>query len=386
VVLRTSRANRYLSFNSETGVLKAECGITLADILRDFVPRGWFLPTTPGTKFVTLGGAIANDVHGKNHHVAGTFGANIVEFELLRSNGQRLLCSPTSNSDLFAATIGGLGLTGLVTWAAIRMRRVSGPYIDQETVKYKNLDDFFLLSQEAEGRLEHTVSWVDCTASGHGLGKGLFMGGNNSGQACEHFAEKNPICTIPVDFPNFTLNSLSVKAFNTLYYGKQFKRKSLSTVHYESFFYPLDVVHGWNKIYGPAGFYQWQCVVPYEGTRSPISDILKHIAASGNASFLAVLKTFGSKQSPGMLSFPQKGVTLALDFRNRGSKTLDLFTRLDEIVNTNGGRIYPAKDARMTGHTFAQSFPRWQEFSKHIDPAFSSSFWRRLNLTQGVVR
>jgi FAD/FMN-containing dehydrogenase len=379
-LLRTSRANRYLAFDEVEGTLTAECGVTLADIVRDFAPRGWFPATTPGTKFVTLGGAIANDVHGKNHHGAGSFGCHVLALELLRSDGRRLLCSPATNPDLFCATIGGLGLTGIITWATLRLRRIASSWIDQEIVKFRNLQEFFRLTEESVVRFEHTVSWVDCTATGRRLGRGLLMRGNVSTQREHAPFGRTPRFAVPLDFPNFSLNPFTVKLFNNLYFHRVRRPVAASVTHANAFFYPLDAVHRWNRIYGRRGFYQWQCVVPFEGERSPIFDIFNRIAASGEASFLAVLKTFGRRVSPGLLSFPREGVTLALDFRNRGEKTLALFRELDAIVRLNGGALYPAKDARMSPETFQVGFPRWRELIPHIDPQFSSSFARRIGL------
>ena len=375
-LLLTERWNRCVAFDERTGVLRCESGVTLADIIQTFLPRGWFLPVTPGTKFVSVGGAIANDVHGKNHHVAGTFGCHVRQFELLRSDGQRLLCSPTSNRDLFCATIGGLGLTGLITWAEIQLKPAASAFIDQESVKFQNLDEFFEVSASTPPELEYTVAWLDCVASGPNFGRGIFMRGRHSTKT-GRYPPKLPL-VVPVDFPSFALNALSVRAFNFLYYGKQRSRSVSSTIHYDPFFYPLDAVHHWNRIYGRRGFLQFQCVVPSTDNNRAIREILQTIVQSGQASFLAVLKEFGSVPSPGMLSFPRPGVTLALDFAYQGSRTLDLFSRLDSYVCEVGGALYPAKDACMGSKTFQCYYPRWQEFSRHIDPRFSSSFWRRV--------
>lgn len=376
-VIPMSGFDHFISFDNSTGIVRAEAGVSLASILETFVPRGWFLPVSPGTKFVTLGGAIANDIHGKNHHVAGTFGRHVVRFELLRSTGERLVCSPTENAGLFNATIAGLGLTGLITWVDLKLIPIKSPYLDTETIKFRNLDEFFDLSQENDSRFEYSVSWVDCTTEGAGLGRGLFMAGNFS-ESTKPGKRPNLSIPFPCEAPGWLLNSLFMKSFNTLYYNKQFNRVVKGLTHYEPFFYPLDAILNWNRMYGKCGFFQYQLVVPFDSDRGIIKEIFARITRSKRASFLAVLKTFGDIASPGMLSFPRKGVTLALDFPNDGKPTLDLMTELDNVVFQAGGALYAAKDARMSPQSFALSYPHVNEFKKFIDPGFSSSFWRRV--------
>jgi FAD/FMN-containing dehydrogenase len=378
-LLATTALNHLLAFDEQAGLLRCEAGVSLDEALRFLVPRGWFLPTTPGTKFVTVGGAIANDVHGKNHHRAGTFGCHVTQFELLRSNGERLLCSNDRNPGWFAATIGGMGLPGLITWAEFKVRRIVTASIEMESIKFGNLDDFFHLARESDQDYEYTVSWQDCLARGTSLGRGIFMRGNHAkagvGTLTVH---GNPRIGIPFDFPSFALNGLSIRTFNTLYYARLRLPVTKAVVHYNPFFYPLDSINNWNRIYGARGFFQYQFVVPFMSDQGAIREILRQIADAGQGSFLAVLKTFGDILSPGLLSFPRPGVTLALDFPNRGPETFRLFDRLDQVVLAAGGRIYPAKDARMSGSTFRACYPQWQEFVPYIDPAFSSSFWRRV--------
>jgi FAD/FMN-containing dehydrogenase len=380
-LVSTRLLNRFINFNKDTGVLRCEAGTTVADILKFSVPLGWFIPVTPGTKFVSIGGAIANDVHGKNHHIEGTIGRHILQFELLRSSGERLICSPSSNVELFKATIGGLGLTGLITWADIALRPVKGPYIQEESIKFQNLSEFFEISRSTDSKVEYTVAWLDCVASGANLGRGIFMRGDHSQRPAkrgDYYRESK--LSVPFDLPNWALNNLSVSAFNFLYFNKQQTKVLNHTTHYEPFFYPLDAVRGWNKIYGKQGFLQFQCVVPFgngSGEKA-IQEILKAIVADGSASFLAVLKEFGDIPSPGMLSFPRAGITLCLDFAFRGERTMKLFKNLHSIVFANGGAIYPAKDACMTPEEFRMSFPAISDFTQHIDPAFSSEFWRRV--------
>lgn len=379
-LLDTSSLNRFISFDENTGLLRCEAGVTLEDILKVIVPRDWFLPTTPGTKFVTVGGAIANDVHGKNHHKAGTFGRHVTRFELLRSDGERLICSPDENADLFRATIGGLGLTGLILWAEVRVRRVAGPFIAQEKIRFSCIDEFFEISADSDTRFEHTMAWVDCLAAGKNLGRGLFMRGNYTWpkRIPRKKAEPRHLFTVPVQLPAFALNLVTAKAFNSLYYHSQIPKRTHKTVSYDPFFYPLDAIHEWHRLYGPPGFLQYQFVIPYEQDRTAIKDILTQISQSSVVSLLAVLKVFGDVPSPGMLSFPRPGVTLALDFPFRGERTLALLNRLDEVVQANGGVLYPAKDARMSAASFQTFYPQWREFSQYVDPKFSSSFWRRV--------
>lgn len=376
-IISTRNLDRFISFNAETGLLKAEAGVTLAQILEAFVGRGWFLPVTPGTKFVTLGGAIANDVHGKNHHTAGTFGNFVERFEILRSSGERLTCSRKENAELFKATIAGIGLTGLITWAEIKLKPIAGPLIDMQSIKFANLDEFFEISASSDKDYEYTVAWIDCLASGAQLGRGIFMrGGHSTTRAPASY--RRPLFNMPINAPNFALNKFSIQAFNYLYYNKQSKKQVNTRVHYDPFFYPLDALGAWNKIYGSRGFFQFQCVVK---ERSAITQILQMIAKAGQGSFLAVLKEFGDVKSDGLLSFPRKGFTLALDFPNNGSKTLRLLKELEGLVIESAGAMYPAKDACMSPASFRQFYPKLDQFKQFIDPKFSSSFWRRVTGT-----
>jgi FAD/FMN-containing dehydrogenase len=376
-IIPTRALDRFISLDTQKGLLRCEAGVSLDEILQVIVPRGWFLAVTPGTKFVTVGGAIANDAHGKNHHRAGTFGCHVTQFELLRSDGRRLLCSRDSQRDLFSATVGGMGLTGLITWAEIRLTPIKSRRIDQRAMKFSSLDDFFTLSDEGEKQYSYTVAWIDCQSSGRKLGRGIFYAGNHCETGPLTSTRKPSKLAVPFDFPGFVLNGLSVRAFNWLYYHKQTRVVVENTIDYEPFFYPLDAVGDWNRIYGKRGFFQYQCVVPHKDS-APIRDILSVIAKSGQGSFLAVLKVMGDKLSPGMMSFPRAGVTLALDFPNKGRRTQALFAQLDTIVREAGGRLYSAKDACMTADDFQRYYPDWTEFAKHIDPKFSSSFWRRV--------
>lgn len=378
-LLMTPPLDQWISLDTATGILECEAGVSLADLLDRIVPKGWFLPVTPGTKYVTLGGAVANDVHGKNHHVAGTFGAHVLGFELLRSDGSRTWCSRTENARRFRATIGGLGLTGLITRVRLQLKAISNPMIDEEQFRIRNLEEFFALADASDTTHAYTVAWLDTLATGDRIGSGIFMRGNHAGpEAPRCKLKKNLPFSIPVDAPNFLLNRQSIKLFNTLYGFRVRGKSRRSFTHYESFFYPLDVLPGWNKLYGKRGFFQHQCVVPRQGNGGAIRELLQTISRSGESSFLAVLKCFGNAPSEGLMSFPRPGVTLALDFPNRGTSTRELMDELDYIVLQNGGALYPAKDARMARETFRKSFPAFDVFQTEIDPAFSSCFYRRM--------
>lgn len=386
VLLDTRTMNAIIGFDIESGVVTCEAGTLLSDITACCLPHGWFLPVTPGTQFVTIGGAIANDVHGKNHHRAGSIGNHVTRFELLRSDGHRMICSPTENADWFAATIGGLGLTGLITWASIELRRVPNAYIDSETLRFRSLEEFFALSEASASDFEHSVAWIDCAYGGRRLGRGLFMRGNHAAAGLDKSKiprsqsrhEQVRFRSVPFVPPFSLVNSLSLKAFNAAYFHRQRGDHVSSIQHFRPFFYPLDSLLDWNRIYGPRGFYQYQCVLPPDRAARDVRRLLEAIAASGMGSFLAVLKQFGDMPSRGMLSFPMAGVTLALDFPNRGAALHALFERLDRIVVDAGGRLYPAKDARMSAAVFKSGHPRWQEFLRYVDPRFSSGLWCRV--------
>lgn len=370
--------DRFIDFEPSTGVLRCEAGVLLGTILDMFVPRGWFLPVVPGTRFVTVGGAIANDVHGKNHHAIGSFGNHVRRVELLRSDGTRQICSGQQNADWFAATVGGLGLTGFVTWAELQLRRVRSAWFDTETRRLDHLDDFFELSAQSEHGFEYTVAWVDCTARGGALGRGIFSRGYHCTEPQAAKPPRERAMRMPVTPPFSLVNSPTLHAFNWQHFHRAPKTIRRKLQHYRSWLFPLDGIRDWNRMYGPRGFLQYQCVLPPAAARDSVRELLDRIAASGTGSFLAVLKQFGATRSLGLLSFPRPGTTLALDFANRGPTTFKLLDRLDEVVASAGGAVYPAKDARMSGERFRGYFPAWRQFSEFIDPAFSSGFWRRV--------
>lgn len=373
--LLTRGLDRFIAFDAVNGLLQAEAGVTLDEVLEIVVPRGWFPAVTPGTRFVTLGGALANDVHGKNHHVAGCFSAHVTRFELLRSDGERRLCLP--DDPWFQASAGGLGLTGLITWLEIRLQRVDNPWVTVETTKFGNLDEYFELDQASAAKWPYTVAWIDCAARGPALGRGIYLAGKHAPPETSPPAFRRSRLDVPCMPPFSLVNTPVLRAFNFLYYRLPRRRQGSS--HYEPFFYPLDHVRNWNRIYGPRGFHQYQFVVPHDGARAALGEVLARVAASGQGSFLAVLKTFGNLRSPAMLSFPRPGVTLALDFPNRGAATKSLFATLDGIVRQAGGALYPAKDACMRGDDFRRAYPAWESFQSYVDPCFSSDFWRRVS-------
>lgn len=371
----TTGLDHFIAFDDRTGRLVCEAGVLLCDIQRLAVPRGWILPVTPGTQLVTVGGAIANDVHGKNHHVLGAFGDHVQRLTLLRTDGETIQCGPDERPDWFAATVGGVGLTGVIVQAEIQLRRIPGPWLETETIPYANLDEFFQLADDSEAQWEHTVSWIDCIP-GSG-GRGVFMSGNPV------VAERQPVppgrqLTMPIVPPVSLVNRLSLRPFNMAYYHLKKWRAGRAVTHYEPFFYPLDNLLEWNRMYGPRGFFQYQSVVPRGVARDAVQSMLQEIARFGDGSFLAVLKTFGNREPAGMLSFAQPGATLALDFPNHGERTQKLFARLDAIVAEARGRIYLAKDARMPRDLFEAGYPRLPEFLKYRDRGISSGLSRRL--------
>jgi FAD/FMN-containing dehydrogenase len=370
--------DRFISLDLETGTLKAEAGLALGEIMRRVVPRGFFLPVTPGTRLVTLGGAIANDVHGKNHHRTGTFGRHVSSFKLLRHDGSQILSPAENGNGLFEATIGGLGLTGLIEWAEIKLEPVGSSFLDAEILPYGGLSEFWDIAEASITTHEHTVAWFDCTARGPRAGRGIFSRANWSidGERIPHSDRRR--LRVPVDAPAGLLNPLTVKLFNRFYYAVQKRKAGAVRLHYSQFFHPLDAIANWNRLYGRHGFWQYQCIVPPSTMKDAIAALLDEIASSGQASFLAVLKTCGPLPSPGMLSFPMEGATLALDFPNRGAVTDKLFSRLDAIVVEAKGRLYPAKDGRIPKAAWARGYPNVGRFVSHIDQRFSSDFWRRV--------
>ncbi len=350
-IFSTKRLNKFISFDRLNGIIECESGVLLSEVLEIAVPQGYFLYVTPGTKFITVGGAIASDVHGKNHHAEGCFSEYIIEFSLLNEKGEILKCSREENSEKFWASIGGMGLTGIILSAKFKLKNIETAYIRQESIKADNLDEIFALFDESES-WTYNVAWIDCLQKGKNIGRSILMRGEH---AFQHELPSNkkekPLKlksklspTVPFYFPNFVLNSLTVKLFNFLYFKKQTQKFVKNIIDYETFFYPLDAVNNWNKIYGKSGFIQYQMVIPKEKGKEGMKKILETIAKSGNGSFLAVLKLFGKNNEQAYNSFPVEGYTLALDFKVN-SKLQKLVAQLDAIVEEFGGRIYLTKDS-----------------------------------------
>ncbi|WP_028218311.1 FAD-binding oxidoreductase [Paraburkholderia oxyphila] len=367
---------RFMSADWTSGVVRAEAGMTLGELLAVCLPRGWMLPVTPGTQFATLGGAVANDVHGKNHHVRGTFGRHVRRFSLLRSDRPALECAPDEETALFHATIGGLGLTGVIEWVEIQLMPVRSSHIAVSRMRYANLNEFLALSRGHEATHEYGVAWVDCLARGQSLGRGIYTCGDHALDGDLSLPAKRARA-VPFVLPLSPVNRTTVQAFNALYYRRQRPGIELARMDPASFFYPLDNIRHWNRLYGRRGFQQHQCVIPDASAPDALRAILHTIATSGSGSFLAVLKRCGSLVSPGLLSFPMAGVSLALDFPQDERRNTALFARLDAIVAESGGRQYPAKDAHMSGEHFRAAYPAWQELERHRDPALMSRFWKR---------
>ncbi|MEF2147695.1 FAD-binding oxidoreductase [Luteimonas sp. SHGZ20W] len=374
-LLRTRFLDRFLNFDPASGVMECEAGVLLADINQIAVPQGWFLPATPGTKFASVGGAIGNDVHGKNHHVFGSFGHHVLQMTMCRSDGTTLELSPSDS--YFHATVGGLGMTGLITRATIQLRRIASPWMRTESIKFGNLDEFYSLSAASAENYEYTVAWIDCLAPDSQRGRGHFLRSDHCAGEIDLAHPKPNKRSFPFTPPISAVNKLTLAPFNKLYFHRQRARTVERFEHYDKYFYPLDGIANWNRMYGPRGFLQHQCVIPPEHSRDAIDEILRQIKKSGSGSFLAVLKEFGEKPSIGMLSFPRPGTTLALDFPV-SSNTFSLLDRLDDVVGEAGGAIYAAKDARMSPSMFRQSNPRLEEFIQYRDPAISSGLWERL--------
>lgn len=350
-IFSTKRLNKFISFDRLNGIIECESGVLLSDVLEVVVPQGYFLYVTPGTKFVSVGGAIASDVHGKNHHAEGCFSEYVIEFDLMNENGDILKCSREENQEKFWATIGGMGLTGIILSAKFKLKNIESAYIRQESIKAENLDEIFKLFEESES-WTYNVAWIDCLQKGKNIGRSILMRGEHALKAeLPQSLQKNALRlkkkfspTVPFYFPGFVLNSLSIKIFNFLYYNKQRKKELHNFTDYETFFYPLDFVNEWNKIYGKKGFIQYQMMIPKEKGKEGMKRILETIAHSGNGSFLAVLKLYGKENPQAYNSFPFEGYSLALDFKVN-SKLKNLIEKLDDIVEEYGGRVYLTKDS-----------------------------------------
>ena len=366
-VVSTLELKNLLAFDSERGILRTQAGITLEEIIRFALPQGFFPPVTPGTKFPTLGGCIAADVHGKNHHLEGSIGNFVEELEMVLANGSCIRCSRRQNSDLFWATLGGMGLTGFIYAATLQLKKIPSAYIALRSLKTANLRETLQIFADSQTDYLYSMAWIDCLASGTGLGRGIVMLGNHAPAAISppttdfklHSSNQR---TIPFHFPELLLNPFSMRSFNTLYYHRQLRSISDSTIHYDPFFYPLDTIGHWNKIYGRRGFLQYQFAIPFANGLQVMEEILQRITARGSGSFLAVLKAFGPQE--GLLSFPIPGYTLALDFPLRNHSIIPFLHDLNKIVLRTGGRVYLAKDAILKREDFEAMYPKLEEFKK----------------------
>lgn len=392
LVVLTEHLNRFLEFDQDNGVLTCEPGVTFEEIIKFLMPRGFFPPVTPGTKFVSIGGAVAADVHGKNHHVDGSIGNFVIQLELLTAGGDVLVCSRESNADIFWATIGGMGLTGIILSVTLRLLPVESAYMSTDYTRLPNLDAVFERLQQDHSK-RYSVAWIDCVAQGKTMGRSVLIEGehatidqlprNRRKKPFEYRAGKKK--NVPIRFPNFVLNSLSVSAFNAIYYAKH-RSATGKIVGFDPFFYPLDSVNNWNRIYGKRGFIQYQALLPPVNARVGLRQLLEAISSSKLASFLAVLKKTGPANE-GLLSFCRPGYTLALDLPNYGSRLNELTRKLDQIVLQHSGCLYLAKDATMSGETFRAMYPRLSEFEEicfSLDPEkrFRSSQSRRLGIAE----
>jgi len=392
-VIDGSRLRRMLAFDPRTGVLRCEAAVSLAEILAVFLPRGFFFPVTPGTKFITVGGAIAADVHGKNHHRTGSMAASVLDFRLLTASGGLLDCSREENADIFWATLGGMGLTGVIVEASLRLRRVPSAHMRVDVERMRDLDEVLERCSGSDAQYDYGVAWIDCLARGRSLGRSVLLRANHAEpdelppaqRAAPHRAVSRWRPSVPFTLPNATLNPLSVRVFNFGFYHRQ--RPGSHVARSDTYFYPLDVVHHWNRIYGRRGMLQYQLALPFESSRQGLADVLVELSSAGLVPFLAVLKSLGAA-SGGLLSFPRPGFTLALDLPHTGPDLIAALGRLDRIVARHGGRVYLAKDARLAPEIFREMYPdlaRFQEVKAKVDPdgRFSSSQARRLGIVEG---
>ncbi|KQS74484.1 FAD-linked oxidase [Rhizobium sp. Leaf384] len=378
VLIDNRSRGRIHAFDPGTGMLSAEAGVTLSAVLSRAVPHRFFLPVTPGTAHVTLGGAVANDVHGKNHHQRGTFGNHVRRLTLLRSDGRVLTCSDSENPEMFRATIGGMGLTGLILDIDLQLMKVPSAHIQQHTIRFDSLDAYFHMIDRVDAEHEYSVAWIDQLATGRKSGRGILLAGDHADASCD-FPDlpSGRTLGIPATPPVSLLNRLTLKAFNAAYLRRAKPGETAETVKWSGYFYPLDAIRNWNRLYGPKGLYQHQSVYPADVAPAVTANLLETARAAGHGSFLTVLKRFGDHPSRGLLSFPRPGFTLTLDFANQGESTLRLLDALDRIVVSAGGAVNPYKDARMSPQTFAASFPEWTSLEAMRDPAMMSNFWRR---------
>ena len=371
--------DRYLAFDAATGVLECEAGVPLARIVHDLLPRGWFPAVVPGTLQVTVGGAVANDVHGKNHHAMGSFGDHVLGLTLRRSDGSELACSADHNAQWFEATIGGLGLTGLITRVRLQLRPVRSGWMRVAVQRFRGLDAFLALNAQAESQHEYAVAWIDCLSGAEGL-RGVMLAGDHADAAPDAQARRFPPpprrAGVPLTPPFSLVHPLGLRALNSAWFHKAPLRAELLQPAWD-YFWPLDRLEHWNRIYGPRGLLQYQCVLPPPSAQDALRELLRLLRVARMGSFLAVLKTFGARPARGLLSFARAGLTLALDFPDT-PRVRSLFAQLDACVAAAGGALYPAKDAVGSPALFRSAYPRWGEFQRHRDPGVSSAFVRRM--------
>ncbi|MDQ2856706.1 MAG: FAD-binding oxidoreductase [Acidobacteriota bacterium] len=391
LVMLTEQLAEVGEFDEATGILTAQAGVTLAAVIDEFLPRGWFPTVVPGTKFVSLGGCVAADIHGKNHHRDSGFGSHVKEIEIVLADGSRRRCSPGNDPELFWATVGGMGLTGILTEISFPLIPVETSYLVVQHDQAKDLDaSFEVLSNEAWDD-HYTVAWIDCLARGKNLGRGVLMRGHHAARSdlaatgrANPYSKPRRQRNLGFDFPSWTLNSVGMKAFNELYYRLQGRRQRPFIADYDSFFFPLDRIGNWNRIYGKRGFIQYQCVLPDAHAFAGMRALLEALSAGGRSSFLSVLKRFGP-QGQGLLSFPFEGYTLTLDLPVDDEGLFPFLDALDAIVLKHGGRVYLAKDARLAPAAFRAMYPRlaeWLNIKKKIDPegCFASDLAQRLEM------
>jgi decaprenylphospho-beta-D-ribofuranose 2-oxidase len=360
IVLETFRLDHFISFNHETGLISCQAGVSIHEILNLVIPKGWFVPVTPGTGYVTVGGALASDVHGKNHHIGGSFSQHVVSFDLLLGNGEGVTVTPSGMPDLFKATCGGMGLTGIILSATFQLIPIQSSFISQRTLRANGLEEVCELF-EANALSTYSVAWIDCLAKGRQMGRSLLMLGEHS--ICDGLE----LCDQPkkgllIDMPNLVLNPYSIKVFNFFYFHKSIFINQKKDLPYRPYFYPLDAINNWNRLYGKNGFIQYQFVLPKAVGVKGLKRILDVISKSNKGSFLAVLKVFG-KGNENYLSFPIEGYSLALDFKMEPG-IVELVKRLDSMVLEMGGRVYLTKDALMSGQMFKSTYPQWQIFEE----------------------
>ncbi len=383
-LIASRRHNRILSFDPGSGTIRCEAGAILADLLARAVPHRFFLPVTPATGLVTVGGAVANDVHGGNHHARGSFGNHVRRLTLLRSTGERLVCSPEENAELFAATIGGLGLTGLILDVELRLMKVPSPHVQRHVRRFDSLDRYFTLAERAEEEHEYFVAWLDQLATGRRMGRGVLFAADHADGACEYpDIPKGPRLAVPFSPPFSLFNSVTLKLLNEYRFRKHDRGETVSTETWASYFYPLDAIGGWRRLYGRRGLCQHQSVYPVATAPETTARLLETARRAGHASVGTKLQRFGDIASPGLLSFARPGFTLTMDFADQGEATVKLLDALDEIAVVAGGAVNPSQDFRMSPAVFEASFPAWKRLEALRDPAMVSDFWRRTALALG---